>query len=515
MTRYLCGHPSHRRHGEIVSVDVTAQVRAERAWLPRPSAYLAITEDVLAAIAELPGGPRRAAAIEGVVSGAAEHQDLPVVLMSRHSVSREPGLYELDDLRGREPAIERLMARVGASGVVANAPGDLLVIVDDAQVPEQGGSEGVRTAVLTRAVERTRSIPQGAFRLSELASSLAIADPTEESMIDAVRSTPLYDPADPETADPWRVVIECPNIEGLSRSPHQISFTGTGAPEATIAYGTPVDGWDAAMESSMLIDMAPAEEVSRVEHRLWTLVAVEALMFASLIGFSWASGGLQLAARETPAWLGLGLLLAVGAVSFGAIPLFAVHDPAANLNDTFELAQQYESRTIMLRSAAAISAVLFGIALMAGVIPPLSEGGRLTPAASVRFNTSGRPVTATMHVTATNVGAGRTLNVTMREYTSGDRVGTLVGNVTRDGSPSGTVALVETFAVDPGARYVSVYVSTAGETPSVCSPAATATPGCTVLAVPPPTPSLPQTVTNIVVSPAVVPSAAPISSPSP
>jgi len=520
MTRYLCVDQSHRRHGEIVPVDVTAQVRSERALMPRPSAYLAITEEVISAVTALDPGSlnQRSADIARILSGVAAHQDLPVVLMSQHSVSRTPGHYELDDLRSAEAAIDRVVARVGTSHVAAAPGDDLLIIEDDEAGPPALVDAGSKpTAVLTRPSQRTRAIPQGVFGLDELASRLAIADGTDEALIDAIRSTPVYDTRAVVLADPWRVVITCPKAEGSSATTHETLFTGTGSPEAAIAYGTPVDGWDMAVETSALVDMAPAKEVVRVEHRVWTLIATQTLVLAALLAFGWASGALRLAARETPGWLGLSLVMAVAAISFGAIPLFAVRDPAANMNDTFVLRTLYESRLIMLRWAAAISAVLFGFALMAGVIPPLSEGGRSVPAATVTFDTSAQQVTATMRVSATDIGAGHALNVVMREYSTGDLVGTLVGDVTRNGNTSGSIALAETFALDSNARYISVLVTTNGNSPrSVCNPTVTGTPGCTVLAVPPPTPAVPQNVTNIVVPAAVTAaSTIPTASPSP
>jgi hypothetical protein len=518
MTRYLCVDPSHRRHGDMLPVDVTAQVRSERAMLPRPAAYLAITEDVISAVADLGDASSRSSShVARILSGVAEPQDLPVVLMSQHSVTRAPGHYELDDLRSTEPAIDRVAARVGTSHVMAGASDDLLIIDDD----ENGGPTLVEagrqpTAVLTRPSQRTRIVPQGVYRLDELSARLAIADPTDEAMIDAIRTTPVYDARTVVLAEPWRVVITCPKPEGSPAMTHETLFTGMGAPEAAIAYGSPVDGWDLAVETSALADMAPAAEIARVEHRTWTLIATEAVVLAGLLALGWASGALRLAARETPGWLGLALVLAVAGISFGAIPLFAVRDPAANMNDTFVLRTLYESRLIMFRWAAAISAILFGLALMAGVIPPLSEGGRSVPAAAVTFDTSATPVTATMRVDATNIGAGHAVNVTMREYGAGDQVGTLVGDVTRNGNASGAVFMAETFALDPTARYISVLVTTNGRSAqSACNPSSTGTPGCTVLAVPPPTPAAPQTVTNVIIPPrATVPSLVPSPAPS-
>ncbi len=159
MTRYLCVDQSHRRRGEVVPVDVTAQVRSERELLPRPSAYLAITEDVIAAVAAMgtAASGQRATDVARILSGVAEPQDLPVVLMSQHSVTRNPGHYELDDLRGAEVAVDRVAARVGSAQVAAPTSDDLLIIEDDeAGPPTLVNAGSTPTAVLTRPSQRTR-----------------------------------------------------------------------------------------------------------------------------------------------------------------------------------------------------------------------------------------------------------------------------------------------------------------------------------------------------------------------
>jgi hypothetical protein len=56
MTRYLCAHPGHDRKGRHQAVDVTAQVRLEREFLPRESSYLASTDDVIARVVALRSG---------------------------------------------------------------------------------------------------------------------------------------------------------------------------------------------------------------------------------------------------------------------------------------------------------------------------------------------------------------------------------------------------------------------------------------------------------------------------
>lgn len=498
MTRYMCAHPAHRLGSGPDAVDVTAQVRLERNLLPRPPAYLAITEDVIDTTMRLGEGPDRRIAIERLISGEAEPQDLPVVLMSRRSVHRMPGRYELDALCDEEPEIERMVSHEGPTSVPVVAGGDDVVVIPEErdEVPRVM-TGGAPTALLSRLDERAPSVvPQGVFMLSDLAANLAIAERSVPELIDAIRSTPATD-GRAVRADPWRVVVTCPRAVGMPPVTHDAVFTGTRDLEAPIVYGTPVGTWDAEVEAAALLDMAPSVETSRLERRVGMLLGAEVIILLALLAFGWASGGLALAARETPAWLAFGLLLAGTAIAFAALPLFASHDPSANMNDTYVLEVLSESRVSLLRIAAAISATLFGFALLTGVIPPTVAETRAVPAAIVTFDTSTRPITATIHVKATGYGADDALNVTMREYTSAaDGTGTLIGQVTRHGTASGRVSLSETFAVDPNAAYISVLVSE-GSPEVACSPSVTGAPGCTVLAVPQFTPTTPRMTTIV------------------
>ena len=82
MTRYLCAHPGHERKGRARAVDVTAQVRLEREFLPRESAYLASTDDAIARVAALRTGDPvdRLAQVRRVLTGTMAPIDAPVVL---------------------------------------------------------------------------------------------------------------------------------------------------------------------------------------------------------------------------------------------------------------------------------------------------------------------------------------------------------------------------------------------------------------------------------------------------
>lgn len=505
MTKYVCAHPSHRRD----TVDVTAQVRLERAMLPRLDAYLAITEDIIEVTKGLGDEPDRIRRVEQLISGVSGPQDLPVVLMSRRSIIRQPGRYELDDLRRREPEVERVVARVDPASELA-ASADDVVVLPEAPPPGPAGTTGTRsTATLTRQQQALVVIPEGVFPLHDLAANLAMAERNDHDLIDAIRHTPPYAAHTPVVSDPWRVVVTCPRPEGSPAATHDMLFTGSGDPEPAVVYGTPVDAWDAEVEAAALLDMAPGPETSRVERRLWMLLGVEVLIAVLLLAFGWASGGLALAARETTGWFGLSLILAAAAVAFAAAPLFTTRDRGGNMNDTYWLQHLYASRVDLFRLAAGISATLFAFALLVGVIPPLFAESRALPAATVRFDTTTQPITATVRVRATGFGADDTLNVTMREYGSAiDPNGALLGHVTRHGSPSGTLSISESVAVDANAGYISVLVSDGRSPDAVCSPTATGAPGCTVLAVPQFTPTAPRltivaptTITEVTPSP--------------
>ncbi len=194
MTRYLCAHPAHARGAEPGTVDVTAQVRLERALRPRPEAYLAIAEDVIEVAKNLGDQPDRRRRLEQLIAGVPEPQDLPVILMSRRSIIRQPGRYELDELRAREPAVERVVAMVDpASEPPAPGEDDVIVIRDE---PTSGpaGTGTAPTATITRREQALVVIPEGVFPLHDLAVNLATAEKTERDLIEAVRRTPSYEP---------------------------------------------------------------------------------------------------------------------------------------------------------------------------------------------------------------------------------------------------------------------------------------------------------------------------------
>ena len=524
MTRYVCAHPSHRRGSDPGSVDVTSQVRLERSLIPRTDAYLGTTEDLIEVVKGLGDDGDRQRRIEQLITGVSDPQDLPVILMSRRSIIRQPGRYELDDLRTREPEVERVLAQVDPAFEPAARARDDVVLIPEAGAPSATATATAQASTATITRERDQAlvvIPEGVYPLHELAGNLAAAEREEDHLIEAIwDTTPIHSHVGAVT-EPWRVIVTCPRAEGSPAATHDLLFTGTGDPEPAIVYGTAVDAWDAEVEAAALQDMTPGAETSRLERRTWMLLGVEVLIGVLLLAFAWASGGLALAARETTGWLALAFILGGAALAFAAAPFFAVRDRAGNMNDTYWLQYLYAARVDLFRLTAGISATLFAFALLVAVVPPLFADARPLPAAAVTFDTTTAPVTATVRVRANGFGADDTLTVTMREYGSAvDPNGALVGHVTRHGSSAGRLSIQETFAVDVNASYVSVLVSDGRVADAACGPTATGAPGCTVLAVPQFTPTAPRltivaptTITAVSPSPTAAPSPTATSSP--
>jgi hypothetical protein len=480
MTPYLCVDPRHERNGEELTVDLTAQVRLERALIPRTSVYLAWTERVIEGVRDLSQIGDRPRAVAEILTGTPYPADLPVLLMSEHAVSKPPGLYELDDLRRAEPAIGRLVSTYGYSDIRTGASGDLLLLQDDRDSESSGSS----AALMTREAQRTRAIPQGVFPLLALSERLAAAPSGEEgSVAAAIRETPwnIMDP----TQGPWRVVVVCPVAEGEPPTEHETLFTGTGEPEAAVAYGSPAGGWDSVLEASAGEDLTPSVAVARAGRRITALLAAEAMVAAVVVGLAWASGGLALASRETPVWLGASVTLALGAVLFAALPLLYAGDPEGNPNDTFVLAVFYESRLELMRWVAAISVTLFAFALLTGVVPPVLAAGSNLPTPIVAFDDSHAPVKVTVGLHASGLPRDEALLIEVRQFGFADTVGTLIAATRAAPDAAGVANVAETAALDAGAHYVSVLVTREGTARVACTPTSSTTPGCTVVAVPP------------------------------
>ena len=160
MTRYLCTNDVHVHDGELRPVDLTAQVRLERALQPREPVYLAATERVIADVYALDEADidRRRAAVRTILTGSSDAVDAPVVLASERAVLfQRPGMHELDALRRSEPAVDRLAIASGDIG--SRSSGDLVVLDEGGAARE--GTAAATQPLATRTVERAGSIPQG------------------------------------------------------------------------------------------------------------------------------------------------------------------------------------------------------------------------------------------------------------------------------------------------------------------------------------------------------------------
>jgi hypothetical protein len=530
MTRYLCAHPGHDRKGRHQAVDVTAQVRLEREFLPRESSYLASTDDVIARVVALRSGDSvdRLAQVRRILTGTTAPIDAPVVLAAR-ATDRVPGLYELDELRRSDSSIAALIDR----RYHASPGSDDVLLLSDGPSPAIGASsQGTETETLTTTqleqAQRARVLPQGIFPVMELSARIADAQPTEESIVEAIRATPAMGTPLDERTGPWRVVIECPTPVGDPPLQHRVVFTGTGDHEPAEVLGTPAVGWDIALEDAASVDLAPPTPSRRAERRLKVVLIAEMAIAAVLVALAWASGALAQAVRETPGWLGFAVTLGVAAFAVGLISLIGRSDADGNANDTFVLRRHYSSRMQLLATSSMLSAGIFAVALAAAIVPPVLDAEPPVPAPIITFAAGNRVVTATVQLDGRDIATDDLVTVEMRQYSAEQAKGVLIGRVTATGDSAGRVLVSEAMALDRGARYMSVLVTVGERSAGACTPAGATGTGCSVVSVPPlgagvvrfvPAESidalLVETETVPSASPTLAPSVAPTAAPSP
>ncbi len=491
MTRYLCAHPGHERKGRAQAVDVTAQVRLEREFLPRESSYLASTDDVIARVAALDTSDPvdRIVQVRRILTGTTAPIDAPVVLAARslghEPGERVPGLYEMDELRRTDPSIAALLDRR-----LDATPGvdDVVVLTDGEPGPAVGESfpsSETLTATQLEQVQQARVLPQGVFGVMELSARIADAQPDETSIIHAIRNAPAMGTPVAERTGPWRVVIECPTPVGDPPLQHRVVFTGLGDHEPAEVLGTPAVGWDLALEDAASADLAPPAPSWRAERRLRFVLVTEMAIAAFVVALAWASGALAQAVRETPGWLGFAVTLGIAAFAVGSISLFGRSDTEGNANDTFVLRRHYASRMQLFAASSMISAGLFTVALASAIVPPVLDAEPPVPAPIVTFAAGSRVVTATVQLDGRDIATDDLVTVETRQYSAEEAQGVLIGRVTATGDSAGRVLVSETMALDRGARYMSVLVTIGERSVASCSPAGSSGPGCTVLSVPP------------------------------
>jgi hypothetical protein len=491
MTRYLCVHPGHERKGRGRPVDVTAQVRLEREFLPRESAYLASTDDVIARVLALRTGDPvdRLAQVRRALTGTAAPIDAPVVLAAS-STDRVPGLYELDELRS-DPAIATLIDR--RAQAVPSGTDDVVVITDvgGASGFESASQTGVAptaetiTATQLERAQQARVLPQGIFPVMELSARIADSPADERAIVETIKGTSMTRAPLGERTSPWRVVVECPTPVGDPPASHRVVFTGTGDPEPLEVLGTPAVGWDLALEDAAVDDLAPPAPSRRSERRLKSVLVAQLVIAALIAGAAWASGALSLAVRETPGWLGFAVTLGVAALALGLIALLGRSDADGNANDTFVLRRHYASRTQLLATATLVSAGLFAFAVASAVVPPILDAEPPVPAPLITFAAGNRVVTATVQVDGDGIATDDVVAVEVRQYSAEEAEGVLIGRVTATGDSAGRVRVREAMALDRGARFMTVLVTVGDRSAETCTPSASGGAGCSVVAVPP------------------------------
>jgi hypothetical protein len=497
VTRYFCVDPSHALQGDPASVDVTAQVRLEREFLPRESTYLADARDVVRRVRDLgtTDPNERIAAVRRILTGTAAPLDAPVVLIAGDRVDRVPGLYEMDELRRSERAVAVLLDRYAQPNLAREGSDDIVVIRDEPPAPIGPSGTIVQPpppptpeTVAIREELRTEAtvLPQGVYPVLELSTRLADAEADEGAIVMAIHDTPSFGSVvSNEARAPWRVVVECPVPTGQTPASHLVVFTGTGEPEPAEVLGVPAVGGDLVLERVALQDAVPPIPATRAERRLRLGLLGAAVVATIVLILTWLSGGLALAARETPVWLGLAVVLTVAGFAVGLITLASRSDAEGNANDMFVLRRHYASRMDLMWYATLATAGLFALAAAAGFVPPILSADAPVPAAAITFDASQRIVTATVQVTTTGLSTDDAVTIEMRQYPAETAPGILIGRVTSTGDPSGTSVIREVVSLDRGARYMSVLVTEGDDPVLACSPTEIGGPGCTVVSVPP------------------------------
>ena len=496
MTRYFCTDRSHRRDGRTRAIDVTPQVRLELGFMPRQSAYLASTADVVRRAPHVTTTDlvQRDAEMRRLLTGTTTPLDAPVVLVADLPEGRSPGLYELEDLR-------RSGGEISGAITGSNSGGSQMIVLPDdtgsttesgwaSQSQPSGSAETdpsertVATHAAPATVTRAIVLPQGTYRVLELARNLADAPADADAIVDALRTTPPFDETVRDNVgQPWRVVVECPEPEGDPPVHHRVVFAGSGDPEPLDVFGTPAAGWDVVLEEAAEADLAPPIATYRAERLLKAALVGELIVTVALLAITWASGALGYAARQTPAWLAIAAALGIGGFAVGLITLYAPRDADGNANNTLVVGLHYRSRVQTLWIGTSICVGLFALALGSAIVPPIVLSQQPLPAPTITFEAR-QPVTASIQLEATDIGTDQVVSVEVRQYATASGPGTLIGRVNANGDQDGRVNVEESIALNANAQFLSVAVAIDGS-PGTCSPALPVGEGCTVVAVPP------------------------------
>jgi hypothetical protein len=510
MARYLCVHPGHEDDSIMNPVDVTAQVRLERALFPRTSAYLALTDDVVGAVAALTTRDpvERTREVYRILTGDSKPPNGEVILVPRGRVEREAGLYEIDDLRDAEPAVDRLIRRFEESTDPAAGPDEVVVIRDDQTSDPYGLSArgSSTTGVMhetevyrqpqtyteygpsSQTVRPTQTAPEGVFSVYELGQRLADAEPSADALLDAIRNTGLYRGPRPDpSAEDWRVLIECPVPVGDPPTRHKVIFTGRGDVEPTTVYGLPLAGRELLLEEAANTELAPASAIRRADWRLRAILGGELAVVLVLGIAGWLSGATGFVVREAPWALALAGVLAITSV---AVAVLTLTDPpviAGNGNDLFTIRHALNDRIEHLATTSWVSTTLFALALFFAAVAPVWAAGRgapSLPSPAVVFDASRSPIVATIRFTAGDVASGDTMWVDMMSFDSATGTGTPIGNLSATGDAEGRIEIDAPVSVSSAARYMAVRIWMDDDERPTCTPQTNGGPGCTVVPIP-------------------------------
>ncbi len=228
MTRYLCADPSHGLGADPASIDVTAQVRLEREFLPRESAYLAETGDVLRRVRELPDDDPdlRAADVRRILTGTTAPLDVPVILVAGDRVPRAPGLYEMDELRRSERSIAMLLDRYAQPGLSREGSEDVVVLREeigtirpDGTLIQPGCPPTPHGGAVPAGRDRHRACPRACSPCSNSPRGWPrpVGMKPRSSRRSTTRRAQVRHRSTPPS--PWRVMVECPVPTGEPPTP--------------------------------------------------------------------------------------------------------------------------------------------------------------------------------------------------------------------------------------------------------------------------------------------------------
>jgi hypothetical protein len=281
---------------------------------------------------------------------------------------------------------------------------------------------------------------------------------------------------------PWRVVVDCPVVEGIPAGGHRTAFSGIEGTDPDVVVGTPAGSLDSLLADAGASDVAPPSALARLEIAVTALLVSEAIALVVALTLGWASGGLGVAARVAPAWLGFAATMAAAAVVFAALPAFGPRVAAeGGTVEVFALRRFYQSRSSLIGWSAALSATAFLLAILAATVPPMLADTARVDAPVIVMTPTSVGTTANVSATAADLDAGDGVSLLVVAFGPSDPDGVVVASTTADPGNEGRITLRQDVAVQRGWDRLAASAWAAGAPAPDCGPAERIDPGCTVV----------------------------------